>query len=114
MAFLNSFSELAQVFGTKQAVAVKEKKKKHKAIIPIATFANVEMKCGLASAQLWKWLQEQESCKKYGPKGSIMHSLADLKAISTYSETEIAECVVALIANGFARPSTDGNHVKAA
>ena len=59
-AVLHSFAELAAVLGNDKMKAIEDK-------------------CGRKAAIIWAFLQDQEACKRYGPKGAILHEQASCK-----------------------------------
>ncbi len=103
---LHSFADLAKVF---KGDTVKAKK-----VVELATFVNVEEKCGRKAAVLWAFMQDQEACKRYGAKGEILHDMTQLRNVSGFEEQAIFASVVNLVKHGFARLSPNGQYVKAA
>jgi hypothetical protein len=103
---LHSFTELAKVF--------KGNEVKAKKVVALATYNTILDKCGSKAATIWGFMQEREACRKYGPKGFIMHDLDSLMLVTGYDQGQVIGAVVALIRNGFARPTVNGNQIKAA
>ena len=102
---LHSFAELAKVLGCK----IKAEK-----VSKLATYANVEKACGRKAATIWAFLNDQEACKRYGPKGAILHDMGQLATVTGYEQPAVAHSVISLVTNGFARITTCGTMVKAA
>ena len=104
-AILHSFADLAKVMGCK----VKAKK-----VVELTNFQNIEEKCGRKAACIWAYLQDQETTKKCGPKGAIIHNMDTLRTVTGYDDSVIFGSVIALVRNGYARLTANGQAVKAA
>ena len=102
---LHSFADLAKVMGCK---------KKAKKVVEMATFQNIETKCGRKAAVIWAFLNDQEACKRYGAKGEILHDLEQLKAVTGYEESTIIGSAISLARNGFAKFTQNGQYMRAA
>jgi hypothetical protein len=101
----NSFAELARVFGSQ--VKAKEK-------MEHGAYLTVESQCGKKAVVLWAILTDRESCKTYGENGKLLLTPAELAEITGYTESAVIGCLLNLIRNGYARPSSCGSKVKAA
>ncbi len=102
---LNSFKELARIFGSK--VKAEEK-------LGHGTYIVVEEACGRKAAVLWTVLQDREACRMYGEAGKIILTPAELAEITGYEVQSVIGSLMALIGKGFARLTENGNAVKAA
>jgi hypothetical protein len=100
-----SFEELAKVFG-------KEVKKelfcKHPA------WRRVLELCGKKALRIFDILNDREACKRYGPSGDIYLDLESIQAITGYDPGVIQGAAIALVRNGFARFSFNGQYLLAA
>lgn len=103
---LHSFAELAKVLGHDEVKARKVSK--------LATFTNIEDRCGRNAAVIWAFLQDQEACKRYGPKGAILHDAESITLATGYEQASVVNAVVSLIINGFAKATANGQQVRAA
>lgn len=101
---LHSFADLAAVLGN-----VKAKK-----VVELASFANIEDKCGRNAAIIWAFLQDQEACKHYGPKGAILHDANSIVAVTGYDEDTTFNAVITLVTHGYAKLTANGQQVRAA
>lgn len=106
VAILHSFAELAVALGNDNVKAKKVSK--------LATFVNIEDRCGRKAAVVWAFLQDQESCKRYGPKGAILHDAASISEATHYDTASVVNAVVSLVVNGFAKVTANGQQVRAA
>jgi hypothetical protein len=105
MQEFNSFAELARVHGS--TVKAQEK-------LAHGSYITVEDNCGKKAAIIWSILTERECTKAYGENGKLILSLDELCKITGYNESSVIGCVVNLIRNNYARPTSDGKGVKAA
>lgn len=105
-AILHSFAELAAVLGNDK---VKAKK-----VSSLASFTNIEDRCGRKAAVIWAFMQDQESCKRYGPKGAILHDVESICKATNYEASSVVNAVVSLVVNGYAKATANGKQVRAA
>lgn len=105
MQVFTSFTELARVFGSE--VKAKEK-------LAHGSYITVQDQCGNKAAVIWAVLQDRESCKVYGDNGKLLLTPAELAGITGYAVSSVIGCLLSLIRNGHARPSSCGSKVKAA
>lgn len=101
---LRSFAELAKAFGCE---------KKAEAVVSDKPYQSVERKCGRIAAIVWAMLNDRESCKRYGPNGSIYNRPEDIAEATGIPVEECETASIKLICNGYARYSSAG-YIKAA
>lgn len=111
---LHSFAELAQVLGTKVNGKVVPNKVKAEKVSKLATFESVKEKCGRKASIIWAFLQDQESCKRYGPKGYIIHDCDSIAIATDYNIDDVRDACIKLVMNGHARLCANGTQIKAA
>jgi hypothetical protein len=101
---ITSFAELAKVMGKSKPEEMK---------VSQSAFDQVEAKCGRKAAIIFAYLNEQESCKRYGKAGQIIHTPQEIAEALGMDEGAAIGYLVALIRNGFAKITPD-QKVKAA
>ena len=105
MAVMTSFAELADTLGHKI------EKREVKQFGPDVA---VEAKCGRKALRIFQLLSHREACKMYGNNGAIILTPQEIAEAVDMPIATVVGCVIGLIRNGFARPTTDGKAVKAA
>lgn len=103
---LHSFADLARVLGHDEVKVAKVSK--------LISFETIKTKCGRKAAIIWAFLQDQESCKRYGPKGAILHDCESIQAATDYDASDVCDAVLRLIMNGHAKATANGKQVRAA
>lgn len=110
MATFYSFSDLAKHYNVKPTPQVaKATGQKGKAASLV-----VAEKCGKKAAILFEFLQGQEAGKPSGPKGAILLTLESLVAATGYDADTVFRTCMALVRNGFAHFTTNGQYLRAA
>jgi len=102
---MTSFAELAQSFG---------KKIERKEVKQFGPKIAVEAKCGRKAVRIFMLLTYREHCKEYGEAGAIILTPQEIADALDMSLPSVIGCLISLIRNGYARPTTDGNAIKAA
>ena len=74
----------------------------------------VESKCGRKAMRIFSLLTYREACKEYGNAGAIILTPQEIAESLGMPVATVIGCVISLIRNGFAKPTSDGKAVKAA
>jgi hypothetical protein len=105
IAKAGSFGELAKVLGGSQEKARK--------VWFRPSFQAIADRIDRQAAVIWAFMQDQESCGRYGPKGAIVHTPQSIAAATGVELETVIGSVLKLIAAGHARINPDQT-VKAA
>jgi hypothetical protein len=102
---LNSFAELARIYNKK---GKKAKPKKE-----YGPLTEIESNHGEKAAVLWAIIHDRETIGRYGDKGTIIVTPAQLVEESGYTTDKVENALLTLVHNGYLRPTSDGKAVKA-
>ena len=102
---MSSFAELAASVG--QKIEQRE-------VRQFGPLVAVEAKCGKKALRIFQLLTHREACKMYGHNGAIIMTPLEIALELDMPVSSVIGCLISLVRNGYARPTSDGNAIKAA